>query len=82
METRYAGILGSLAFVIVIFRGAVHGFGTEGTVRSAILALCVFAGIGYWIGRIAATTVRDSVRTRLRREFGIGKPDGSGSGRG
>jgi len=80
MGPRYAGILSLLAFVIVIFRGAIHGFGTEGTVRIAILMLCVFGGIGYLIGRIAENTVRDSVRARFDRELGTRKPNGTTEG--
>lgn len=70
MGPRYAGILGTLAFVIVLFRGAMHSDGLDGTVRIAILALCVFAIIGYGIGRIAESTVEESIRTRFTREFG------------
>lgn len=77
MGPRFAGILGHLAFVIVILRGAVHGFGTEGTVRLAMMTLCVFAVIGYFIGRIAESTVRDSVSARIRRE--LEATDGSGT---
>ena len=69
MGPSYAGILASLAFVIVILRGALHGYAAEGTIKLGILMLCVFAVIGYVIGRIAGDTVRDSIRDRVNREL-------------
>lgn len=77
MGPRYAGILGTLAFVVVVLRGAMHGDGLDGTVRIAILALCVFAVIGYGIGRIAESTVKESIRARFEREFGSTQRNGT-----
>ena len=76
MGPRYAGMLGTLAFVVVVLRGAFHGDGLDGTVRIAILALCVFAMIGYGIGLIAESTVRHSIRTRFAKEFGLAQRNG------
>lgn len=69
MGPSYAGTLGSLAFVIVIFRGALHGFGIEGTIQVALLSLFGFAAIGYAVGRIADSTVRESIHRQIRQEI-------------
>lgn len=69
MGPSYAGILGSLAFVIVILRGALHGYAAEGTIKLSILMMFVFAAIGYIVGRVASNTVRDSIRARVTREI-------------
>ena len=77
MGPRYAGILGTLAFVVVLLRGAFHNDGLDGTLRLAILALCCFSIIGYGIGRIAESTVRDSIRIRFEREFASAQRNGT-----
>jgi hypothetical protein len=69
MGPSYAGILGSLAYVIVILRGVLQGYAVEGTIRLSILMLFVFAAVGYVIGKIAESTVKESIRVHLQREL-------------
>ena len=69
MGPSYAGILGSLAYVIVISRGVLQGCAVEGTVKLSILMLFVFAAVGYVIGKIAESTIKDSIRVQLQREL-------------
>ena len=69
MGPSYAGILGTLAYVIVILRGFLQGYAVEGTIKLSILLLFVFAAIGYVIGKIAETTIEDSIRVQLQREL-------------
>ena len=69
MGPSYAGILGTLAYVIVILRGVLQGYAVEGTIKLSILLLFVFAAIGYVIGKIAENTIEDSIRVQLQREL-------------
>ena len=69
MGPSYAGILGTLAYVIVILRGVLQGYAVEGTIKLSILLLFVFAAIGYVIGKIAESTVEDSIQVQLQREL-------------
>ena len=69
MGPSYAGILGTLAYVIVILRGVLQGYAVEGTIKLSILLLFVFAAIGYVIGKIAETTLEDAIRVQLQREL-------------
>ena len=69
MGPSYAGILGTLAYVIVIFRGVLQGYAVEGTIKLSILLLFVFAAIGYVIGKIAESTIEDSIQVQLQREL-------------
>ena len=68
MGPSYAGILGTLAYVIVILRGVLQGYAVEGTIKLSILLLFVFAAIGYVIGKIAESTIEDSIQVQLQRE--------------
>ena len=69
MGPSYAGILGTLAYVIVILRGVLQGYAVEGTIKLSILLLFVFAAIGYGIGKIAESTIEDSIQVQLQREL-------------
>ena len=69
MGPSYAGILGTLANVIVILRGVLQGYAVEGTIKLSILLLFVFAAIGYVIGKIAESTIEDSIQVQLQREL-------------
>ena len=81
MGPSYAGILGTLAYVIVILRGVLQGYAVEGTIKLSILLLFVFAAIGYVIGKIAETTIEDSIRVQLQRELeALEKTDEATSG--
>ena len=65
----YAGVLGPLAFAVVLLRGALGDGRFETTLGSACLALWAFSAIGYVTGRIAEWIVEDSVRTRVSAEL-------------
>ena len=69
MGPSYAGILVTLAYVIVILRGVLQGYAVEGTIKLSILLLFVFAAIGYVIGKIAESTIEDSIQVQLQREL-------------
>ena len=69
MGPSYDGILGTLAYVIVILRGVLQGYAVEGTIKLSILLLFVFAAIGYVIGKIAESTIEDSIQVQLQREL-------------
>ena len=69
MGPSYAGILGTLAYVIVILRGVLQGYAVEGTIKLSILLLFVFAAIGYVIGKIAESTIEDSIQVQLQRDL-------------
>ena len=69
MGPSYAGILGTLAYIIVILRGVLQGYAVEGTIKLSILLLFVFAAIGYVIGKIAESTIEDSIQVQLQREL-------------
>jgi hypothetical protein len=67
MGRSYAGILGPLAFALVMARGLAAGSGVEGTLLAASAGLFLFAAIGYLIGQTAEHLVNDSVRTQFER---------------
>ena len=74
MGRRYAGILGSLAFLTVVTRGLVHGAGVQATLSNAVVCLFVFACVGYVLGRLAGGIVLDSVRSNRTRELARVRP--------
>jgi hypothetical protein len=70
----YAGILGPLAFLTSLARGALHGGGTQSVLWTAWCSLLVFAAVGYLVGWVAGITVEESVRGRISAELAAGKP--------
>jgi hypothetical protein len=66
MGRAYAGILGPLAFGLVVARGLVAGGGVEGVLAAASAALFVFAAIGYFTGQLAEFLVNESVRRQFQ----------------
>jgi hypothetical protein len=66
MGRSYAGILGPLAFALVVARGAISGWALEPTLLSASVAVFLFAAIGYITGQIAEFLVNQSVRTQFQ----------------
>ena len=66
MGRSYAGILGPLAFALVVARGAISGWPLEPTLLSASVAVFLFAGIGNLAGQIAEFLVNQSVRTQFQ----------------
>jgi len=69
MGRTYAGILGPLAFSIVVARSLLGGGGVETTIVLASVCLFVFAGIGYVVGQIADGIVFQAVKVKFDEEL-------------
>ena len=69
MARTYAGILGPLAFCVVIARGLICGGGAQSTLGMASCCLFGFALIGYVIGKIASQTVVQAVQYKMNAEL-------------
>ena len=67
MGRAYAGILGPLAFALVIARGTIADGGIEATLLAACAALFVFAAAGYFVGQTAEFLIGDAVRTQFQQ---------------
>ena len=65
----YAGILGPLAFTIVVARTLLGGGGVETTLLLASGCLFIFAGIGYVVGQIADGIVFQAVKVKFDEEL-------------
>lgn len=65
MGRTYAGILGFLAFQMVIVRGLLRSAGIEAVLWHASLALFAFALLGFVAGELAGWIVEESVRGRI-----------------
>ena len=66
MGRAYAGVLGPLAFAMIVARGLLAGSGLESTLAAACLALFGFAALGWIAGELAARFVEESVRARFQ----------------
>lgn len=75
MAHVYAGILGPLAFLTSLARGALHGGGTESVLWTGWCSLVAFAAVGYVIGWVAGKTVEESVRGRISAELAAEQPE-------
>ena len=69
MGRTYGGVLGSLAFCVIMLRGLIRGAELIPTVELAAICLFAFAAIGYGVGQIAASTIADSVTGRIQAEL-------------
>ena len=69
MGRTYAGILGLLAFTIVVARTLLGEGGVERTLLLASGCMFVFAGIGYVAGRIAEGIVFQAVKRKFDEEL-------------
>lgn len=65
MARIYAGILGPLAFLTNVLRGAASGAAADHVLWSAWTSLWLFAALGCVAGWIAERTVDESVRQRV-----------------
>lgn len=65
MGRDYAGVLGLIAFAIVLARGIVQSAGVNATLWQASLVLFGFALLGYLVGQAAGQIVDGSVRAGL-----------------
>jgi len=61
----YAGILGPVALLVSLARGALHAWPVENTLLVAWTSLLVFAALGSAIGWFAERTVEEEVRGRM-----------------
>jgi len=72
----YAGILGPLAFLAVLFGAALDGATPEETLWRAWASLWAFAALGYVVGRLADRTIEESVASRVAAELeALGRSD-------
>ncbi|PHR95689.1 MAG: hypothetical protein COA78_29705 [Blastopirellula sp.] len=69
MNRSYAGTLGVVAFITVLIRGFLEWGGFESIMFSAVIALFLFAAIGYIVGSVATRIVDESVRNKLNAEL-------------
>ena len=69
MARIYAGILGILAFLTSLARGAIHGGSAESSLWLAWCCLWVFAAVGYVLAWIAERTVEESVIAQVAAEL-------------
>ena len=69
MARVYAGILGPLAFLTSLARGALNGGSAESVLFCAWCCLLAFAAAGYVIGWVAERTIAESVRGRILAEL-------------
>lgn len=69
MGRHFAGILGLIAFLVVLTRGFVRGAGVSGTLEQALWLMFGFAFLGFILGSVAEWMVAESVRSRLEAEM-------------
>ncbi len=69
MARIYAGILGILAFLTILARGALHGDSAESSLLLAWCCLWVFAAVGYVLGWMAEATVEQAVIAQVEAEL-------------
>lgn len=67
MQRRYALALGSIAFALVLARGAVRGENISEVVCEAIIALVLFAAGGAVAGWVADYLLRQDIEARYRQ---------------
>lgn len=82
MARTYAGILGSLAFGIIVARTLLDNGSAEVAMRQAPWVLSAFALIGYGIGWIADRTIVEAIETRFRAQLRSGEPVAAAESRG
>ncbi len=78
MGRIYAGVLGTLAMVVVLCRGVMGAGGVEGTLTMATLSMIAFAIIGSFLGYIAEATIEESVRFKIEQELAAHTAAGGG----
>jgi len=66
MAATYAGILGTLASTVVLWRSVKEGGAVEPAMIASLVGLIVFAALGYVVGRLAQASMEASIRRRLR----------------
>jgi hypothetical protein len=71
----YAGILGPLALITSLARGALHAWPTEKTLLIAWMALVGFAALGWLAGWVAGRIVEDEVRGQIAAGVSEARPE-------
>ena len=69
MGRTYAGILGPVAFGVIVARSVLCGESVESTLIAAPMALFLFAAIGFVIGSIADRTIVEAIETRFHAQL-------------
>ncbi|HOM16866.1 MAG TPA: hypothetical protein PK777_01555 [Thermoguttaceae bacterium] len=69
MGRIFAGMFGSVAFLVVILRNLFSGGAVEASLESACLALAAFSAFGGWLGATAEWTIEQSVRKNVEAAF-------------
>jgi hypothetical protein len=69
MARAYSGVLAAMAMISVIVRGLLYGMLPDEVLGMCLVALAIFAVVGYVIGTIAERTVCESVENRFRSEI-------------
>lgn len=68
MGRIFAGFLAAWALTICLLRGMINGSDPTQLLFSAWIALWVFAGIGYFVGRIAERITNESFQRAISIE--------------
>ncbi len=66
---RFAAALGLIAFVFVVGFGLWQGSQLEWVLLRALIALILFAALGYVLGFIGAAVANDSARSEVKRRI-------------
>lgn len=74
MARIYAGILGLVAFLTCLARGALHAWAAEKALLVAWTSLLVFAGLGSLIGWIAERIIEEDAHGRIAAGSDAAKP--------
>jgi len=69
MGRTYAGILGPLAFTVILARSLIGGGSLDATLMFATACLFLFAALGYVAGSIAEAIVLEAVKARFDKEL-------------
>ena len=64
---RFALAMGMIAVIVVCVAGMWRQSPLAGTLLRALVAMVVFAGIGYVCGLVGAAIMKDAVKTELTR---------------
>lgn len=67
MAHSYAVCLGLIAFVTCIIRGLMTGEASEAVLLRAVTMMLAFAPLGFVLGWVTETLVRQSVEANFRR---------------
>jgi hypothetical protein len=69
MGRTYAGILGPIAFGVIVARCLAQGGNVASALCAAPLALFAFAFIGYIIGSIAERTIVEAIEAKFHAQL-------------